>query len=70
MKTINFFQNGNTCAFIDSKQVPELGESWFMLYIKHMIEQGYDPMEFEYILPTGLKANLIKLEDGKYNWEF
>ncbi|HVI07010.1 MAG TPA: hypothetical protein VND65_01825 [Candidatus Binatia bacterium] len=65
-----FFPNGNT-AVCDSngKQMPELQESWFLLYVKFLEEKGIDPEGIEFQLPHG-KATVFKTSEGNYNWRF
>lgn len=40
---VTFYANGNTSAFYNGVQVPELQESWFNLYMNSMLEAGYNP---------------------------
>ena len=68
MFEVLFFHNGNTAHMKDGKQIPELQESWFMLYIKFLEEKGIDPLDGIYTLPKG-KAEVFKTKDG-YNWRF
>ena len=68
MKTIYFMPNGISAVFIDTKQVPNLQESWIQLFFKHLLENGYDPLDFDIVMPDGKKAKAFKTEDG-YNWK-
>lgn len=65
-----FFNNGNTMFFNDKgEQVPELQQSWFLMYIKFLVKQGIDPINVEYEMPDGQKPEPFKTEDS-YNWRF
>jgi len=66
MFEVMFFKNGNTAHLKDGKQVPELQESWFSLYIKFLEEKGINPLDGVYRLPAG-DAKIFKTESG-YNW--
>ena len=68
MFEVLFFHNGNTAYLEHGKQVPELQNSWFELYIKFLEEKGIDPLDGTYKLPAG-DAEIFKTEDG-YNWRF
>ena len=68
MKAI-FFPNGNTRYFDQNgQQVPELQQSWLLLYVEFLKSKNIDPLTIEYELPNG-KARLFKTDDG-YNWQF
>ena len=69
-KSIFFHPNGNTSVFIDSEQVPELQDSWFLLFIDKIVAQGHDPLDFNYMLPSGQMIKVFKTLDGTYNWDF
>lgn len=64
-----FFGNGNT-AFCDDRgqQVPELQESWLLLYAKFLEERGVDPLKVVFNLPGGGRARLFRTESG-FNWQ-
>lgn len=66
MNEVMFFSNGNTAFFKDGKQVPELQESWLLIYVNFLKEKGYIQEDIEQIkinLPDG---NIAKIEGN--NW--
>ena len=65
---VMFFPNGNTAAFRDGKQVPELQESWMLLYVQLLSGVGIDPTQVEFTMPDGSHANIFETEDGRYSW--
>ena len=69
IKSVMFLPAGGTAVFDDGgQQMPELQESWLLLWAKHAESLGYDVTEIkEILLPSGMSARLIKTEDG-YNW--
>lgn len=67
---VMFFPNGNTACFENGRQVPELQESWFMLYVQLLAAIGHDPTQIEFTMPNGMRAKVFELEDGSYNWGF
>ena len=72
MKKIYFFRNGNTLVYAgqkDSDQIPELQESWILLYLEFLVSKGYDPEEFKFMFPDGKEGRFFKLDDESYNWE-
>ena len=68
MKVI-FFPNGNTIVFENGKQVPELQQSWLLLYVKMLTEQGIDPTTVEFVLPDTRHADVFRLDGGRFNWD-
>ncbi len=68
--TVYFFPNGNTVVFDEKgKQVTELQASWLLLFVRHLVDHGIDPVGVTYHLPDGMKnATLFKIDDG-YNWD-
>lgn len=65
---IMFFSNGNTIVFRDGSQVPELQESWLLLYVQVIKNLGFEPTEIEFVLPDTSRARIFEIDDG-YNWE-
>ena len=63
-----FFPNGNTACFINGEQVPELQESWIVLFIKHLEKNNYNPMDFVIKIPCG-ECKPFKTEEGLWNWD-
>ena len=67
---IIFFSSGNTFVSDGSgKQISKFQESWFMLYIKFLEENGIDPTTVFFELPNGNDAKVFKTDNGKYNWQ-
>lgn len=69
MLKVMFFPNGNTVAFRDGQQVPDLNESWLLLYVGLLVAAGIDPTEVEFTMPNASHATVFEIEGG-YNWEF
>lgn len=69
MLKVMFFLNGNTMAFRDGQQVPDLQESWLLLYVQLLVTHGIDPTEVTFAMPDGSRATVFEIEDG-YNWKF
>ena len=67
MFEVLFFDNGSTACFEGEKQVTELQEPWFMLYVKFLEEKGIDPLDGIYHLPDGSMAEVFKTNLG-YSW--
>jgi len=67
MIEVIFFPNGNTAVCKDCKQIPELQESWLLLYVNFLLTKGIDPTEVDFWLPTG-KAKVFKTPKG-YEWK-
>ena len=68
LKQVMFFDNGNTAIFDGEEQMVDLQKSWLRIFFEYMVDKGYNPEEFDYILPTGLKASPFKTGDGSYGW--
>lgn len=72
--TVYFFPTGVTaCCDERGQQIPELQESWFMMWLDLMIKKGFNPDDLREInLPSG-RVRLIKYTDDdgktKYNWQ-
>jgi len=66
--SVFFFQNGLTAVTDTKEQVPELQKSWLLLYVKFLESKGFNPEEFEFNLPTGEKAYLLKTPEGSWTW--
>ena len=67
---VMFFPNGVTACFQDGKQVAELQEPWFLLYVGLLAAFGIDPCEVEFTMPDARGMKVFQTEDGKYNWEY
>jgi len=65
---VYFFPNGNTAVFIDDEQSAEHQRSWFLKYVNFLKRKGIDVENSEYTLPSGDKAELIKISN-RYNWK-
>ena len=67
IEKVYFHMNGNSTAFNNNEQVPELQESWFLLYVNFLKEKGVEDIEsIEFNLPNGKTAKYISLYD---NWK-
>jgi len=67
MKVI-FFPNGNTVVFENGQQVPDLQESWFMLYVQLLAAIGIDPTEVEFVMPDANRAEVVDAGTAGFNW--
>lgn len=68
MNTVLFFGNGNSAFFDENnRQVPEIQESWLLLYIEFLGERGIEPKDVEFIMPDGTKWEVFETGAG-YNW--
>jgi len=67
MKVI-FFPNGNTVVFKDGRQVPDLQESWFMLYVGMLAALEIDPTQVEFVMPNARRAVVHETSAGGFNW--
>lgn len=68
MLKVIFFPSGNTAAFKDGRQVPDLQDSWFMIYVQLLVAVGIDPTEVEFAMPDARRATVFETESGSYNW--
>lgn len=71
--SVYFFPNGGTaCCNENGEQIPELQQSWLLMWVDFMKSKGYNPEDLREIhLPSGrVKLHVIN-EDGviSYNWE-
>ena len=66
MKEVWFFPSGSTGVTEDTEQVPELQESWLLLFAKFLDSKGVDPTTCRYYLQIG-EAEVFRIPDG-YNW--
>ena len=69
MKTVLFFPNGQTVVTNGREQIPELQQSWLVLFLKFLESRGEDPTRFEFKLPSGRTALVFKTDSG-YNYQF
>ena len=69
MLKVRFFQDGNTMAFRDGQQVPDLQESWILLYVQYLVTAGVDPTKVKFTMPGGSRVTVFEIEGG-YNWQF
>lgn len=70
MKQVMFFLNGNTAVFdLAGRQIPELQESWVVLFLKFLESQGHNPLDFSFTLPDGRQAKPFRTSDNSWNWE-
>lgn len=65
-----FFGNGNTAVFVDGAQVPELQESWVLLFAKFLESREIDPTKVRFVFQNGREAKVFRIEDGGLNWSF
>lgn len=74
---IGFHPNGKTTVTDESgQQIPNLQESWLILFFKFLESRGVNPRECEFTLPMrsqigssilSVEATPIKTEEG-WNW--
>ena len=65
MKQVFFLRSGLTAVTDENgKHVPELQESWFMLYIYMLLASGEKPEECQFTMPDGTRARVFKTEAG------
>ena len=70
MKTVMFFNNGNTAVFDEhGKPVPELQESWLTFYVQFLRSMEIDPLDCIFELQGSGKARIFETAHG-YSWEF
>ena len=67
---VMFFPNGNTAAFKNGQQVPDLQEPWLLLYVQLLAAVEIDPTEVEFTMPDRSHARVFERDDGGYNWRF
>jgi len=62
IKSIMFFQNGNTAVFDkNGEQVPELQKGWLLMFIEFLQSKNIKVENIdEIILPTGGKVKYLK----------
>ena len=65
---VMLMRHGLTAYFRNGKQVDELQESWFKLYLEFLESKGVDPTQVEIELPSGQRAKPFRTEYG-WNWE-
>lgn len=65
MIKVIFFPNGNTAAFKDGRQMPELQESWFLLYAHLVAAMGIDVLEIDFTMPDGNKLEIFGMEGNR-----
>ena len=65
---VSFFKNGLTAAFEDGQQLPQLQESWFVLYLQFIAAAGFDPTEIDFFMPNARSVKVFRLEDGSFLW--
>ena len=67
--SVFFFGNGNTAVCNEiGNQVPELQESYLLLFVSKLEAAGFDPTLPVYHLPAG-DAKVVRTSEG-YNWQF
>ena len=67
MKII-FFPNGDTVVFDRGRQVPELQEGWFRLYVGMLYSLGIDATQIEFVMPDAARAVVHETEGGGFGW--
>lgn len=67
MRTVFFFPDGQTAVTDGREQIPELQQSWLILFLEFLESKGEDPMAYEFKLPSGQTARAFKTDSG-YNW--
>jgi hypothetical protein len=68
MYKIIFFSNGNTRVFKDGRQVPDLQESWFGLYVGLLYAMEIDATQVEFVMPDTARAVVHETEGGGFSW--
>jgi hypothetical protein len=66
---VYFFNNGNSAVCSASEQIPELQESWLVLFVRHLETCGVDPTGITFHLPAGDTATLFRTTGDGWNWE-
>lgn len=64
---VMFLPSGNTVAFKDGQQVPEMSESWLLLYVQMIATLGIDVEQVDFVMPDTTHAKVIT-EYGRLNW--
>jgi len=62
------FPNGNTAAFKNGEQVPELQKSWLIMYLQFLELNEIDPTKCQIEIGSRI-VRPFKTEDGFWNWE-
>jgi hypothetical protein len=63
------FINGNTAVIgDDGMQMPELQQSWLVLFAEYLESEGFDPTKVDFTLPSGLRVEMFKTSNNDYNW--
>jgi len=70
-KQVIFYPNGTTMFFDEhGQQVPLLQESWLILALRHLQEQGVDVTNLAVEMPGGGIARAFFTTGGRLNWEY
>ena len=68
MIEVIFFPDGNTAVLKDEEQVPKLQKPYILMFANFLKTNGIDPLDVEFILPSGKSATLFVADDREYNW--
>jgi hypothetical protein len=68
-KTIYFFANGATAAVNKWEQIPEIQQSWLVVFLEFLEHKGVDPTTCDFHLPSGRVARVFKTSENEWNWE-
>ena len=70
VKSVYLFDNGNSAVFDNKgRQIVEIQESWFLIWLDFMIQNGVDIESIDEIkLPSGKIAKPFKIDHG-WNWD-
>ena len=67
---IMFMDNGTTVVFSEGgNQMPDLQESWLLMYTRFLESKGFDPMEHQFELPSGRHAKIIRRIKNGFTWQ-
>lgn len=67
-KRVMFFANGNTAVLDEGGQIPELQESWLLVFVEWLKSRGIDPDQCDIVMPNGDRAILFKTGEGSLSW--
>lgn len=69
MKTVYLMPNGVMAVFDEGgKQIGSLQKPYMQLIFDWLLQNGYDPTEFEYKMPDQRICHAIKVDEDQYNW--
>lgn len=70
IKSIIFFNNGNTACFDEKgQQIPLLQRPYIGLFCEYLETQGIDPAKIIFTMPDNRLAKPFRTELGSWNWK-